>query len=88
MNQTLEQLGIASLSNPERLELIGLLWDSITQTDPHPSVPREHLPELARRRAAAEADPGASVPWEEAKARLFAPLCAPPSSSDRKPNKT
>ncbi len=71
MSVTLEQLGIEHLSTSDRLELIGLLWDSITDTDPYAPVPEWHLEVVARRRAAAEANPESLIPWEEAKARLF-----------------
>jgi putative addiction module component (TIGR02574 family) len=73
MSLTLERSEIEKLSIPERLELIGLIWDSITETDPQAGVPEWHLQELDRRRAAAEADPGAGVPWDEVKARLTRP---------------
>jgi putative addiction module component (TIGR02574 family) len=70
MNPTLEQLKIEDLSIAERLDLIGFLWDSITDSAPDTPIPEWHRQELERRRAAAEADPGAGVPWEEVKARL------------------
>lgn len=66
---TLQQFGIDRLSVPERLELIGLIWDSIPDEEAGPP-PEWHLRELERRRAAAEADPGAGIPWEVAKERL------------------
>ena len=71
MNVTLEQLGIEHLGTSDRMELIGLLWDSITDSDPNAPVPEWHLEEVARRCAAADANPESLVPWEEAKARLF-----------------
>jgi putative addiction module component (TIGR02574 family) len=67
MTQNLEQLGIDRLRVPERLELIGLIWDSITATDETLPIPDWHIRELEHRRAAAEADPGASIPWEVVK---------------------
>ena len=70
MSQTLQQLGIDRWSTAERLELIGELWDSLNETEGRPSLPDWHLRELERRRAAAEADPGAAIPWEVVKARL------------------
>lgn len=69
MHTTLEQLGIDRLSPAERLELIGLIWDSISEAEPF-SPPEWHVRELEKRRAAAEAEPGAGVPWEVVKARL------------------
>jgi putative addiction module component (TIGR02574 family) len=70
MSQTLQQLGIDRLSPTERLELIGQIWDSITGADEDLPLPEWHRRELERRRAAAEADPGAGIPWEVVKARL------------------
>ena len=69
MAVTLEQFGIQRLSAAERMELITLLWDSIPDTELGP-LPEWHLRELERRRAAAEANPGAAEPWEVVKARL------------------
>jgi putative addiction module component (TIGR02574 family) len=66
---TLQQFGIDRLSIPERLELIGLIWDSIPEENVGPP-PEWHLQELERRLAAAEANPGAGTPWEVVKARL------------------
>lgn len=71
MSLTLEQLGIDQLSVPDRLELIGRIWDSITEADPNAPVPEWHLEELSRRLAAAEADPEMARPWDEVKARLM-----------------
>ena len=70
MGQTLEQLGIDRLSVSERLELIGQIWDSLSDAKEGFTPPDWHTRELERRRAAAEADPGAGIPWELVKARL------------------
>lgn len=69
MALTLEQFGIDRLSPQERLELIGLLWDSLPDDEPVP-LPDSHRRELERRIAAAAADPGAAEPWEVVRARL------------------
>ncbi|MBX9580694.1 MAG: addiction module protein [Gemmataceae bacterium] len=67
MPVTLEQHGLDKLSPADRLELVGRLWDSL---DAEAFVPPDwHIRELDKRRAAAEADPSAGVPWEEFKAR-------------------
>jgi putative addiction module component (TIGR02574 family) len=71
MPPTLEKLDIKSLDTSERLELIGLLWDSITDADPRASIPEWHLREIASRRAAAVANPSAGTEWEIVKARLI-----------------
>jgi putative addiction module component (TIGR02574 family) len=69
MNPTLQRLGIDRLDIAERLELIGQIWDSLADEDDLP-LPEWHLRELERRRAAAEVDPGAGIPWDVVKARL------------------
>jgi putative addiction module component (TIGR02574 family) len=64
---TLEQFGLDRLPPDDRLELVELLWDSPAGV---PSPPPDwHVRELERRRAAAEADPPAGVPWDEFDAR-------------------
>lgn len=69
MSLTLVQFGIDRLSAPQRLELIGLLWDSLAdETLANP--PEWHIRELEQRIAAAAADPGAVEPWEDVLARL------------------
>ena len=70
MSQTLEQLGIDRLSVPDRLDLIGQIWDSIDAGEDVPPIPDWHRRELDRHLAAADADPGAGIPWEVVKARL------------------
>lgn len=70
MSQILQQLGIDRLSIPERIELIGEIWDSIAEAGTDFPTPEWHRPEVERRRAAAEADPEAGIPWEVVKARL------------------
>jgi putative addiction module component (TIGR02574 family) len=70
MNATLERIGIEQLSTPERLELIGLIWDSITEQEAQLPIPEWHQRELDRRIAAADANPGLGIPLTEMKARL------------------
>lgn len=70
MSQTLQQLGIDRLSSAERLDLIGQIWDSLTDDEAAATLPDWHRQELERRRASAEADPVAGIPWEVVKARL------------------
>ncbi len=69
MGLTLEQFGIDRLSPQQRLELIGLLWDSLPADVPF-APPDSHVRELERRVASADAEPGAAEPWEEVRARL------------------
>jgi putative addiction module component (TIGR02574 family) len=70
MSQILQQLGIDRLDVAERLELIGQIWDSLPEAEADLPLPDWHRRELERRRAAAEADPGAGIPWEVVKAHL------------------
>lgn len=69
MNLTLEQFGIDRLNAPQRLELMGLIWDSLSGEVPF-APPDWHLEELERRIAAADAAPDAVEPWESVWARL------------------
>mgnify|MGYP001010087958 CR=1 FL=1 len=69
MPVTLEQFGLDGLPPADRLELAELLWDSLDAV-PSP-LPEWHVRELEKRRAAADADPAAGVPWEQVKARLL-----------------
>ena len=65
MPVSLEALGIDRLSVGERLDLIEQIWDSLPEQVAPSEVPPWHLPELARRRAAAELHPGVGKPWRE-----------------------
>jgi putative addiction module component (TIGR02574 family) len=69
MSLTLAEFGIDRLNTQQRLELIGLLWDSLPDDVPY-SPPDWHLRELERRIAAADADPAAAEPWQAVLARL------------------
>jgi putative addiction module component (TIGR02574 family) len=55
---------------PQRLELIARLWDSVPETLGDLPVPEWHREELERRLKAADADPQAGIPWDEARERL------------------
>jgi putative addiction module component (TIGR02574 family) len=68
---TLQELGIDGMSIPDRLELIGLIWDSIIDSGEPINLPESHRRELERRLAAADANPEAGVPWETVKERLL-----------------
>ena len=68
---TLEQFGIERLTVEQRLELVGLIWDSVTAGGVPSPIPEWHRRELERRIAAADADPGAALPWAEVRARLL-----------------
>ena len=67
---TLTRDEITKLSPPERLTLIGDLWDSITDADlPTPPAQRR---ELERRLASFDQDRAKAVSWEQLKAELAA----------------
>jgi len=70
MPVSIEALGIDRLSVRERLDLIEQIWDSLPESVDPGDVPDWHLAELARRRAEADASPGAGKPWREALARF------------------
>jgi putative addiction module component (TIGR02574 family) len=70
MTAPLPELDINRLTIPEKLELIGLLWDSIPDTPETLPVPEWHRQELEKRLASADAAPGQAIPWEQVKARL------------------
>jgi putative addiction module component (TIGR02574 family) len=70
MPVSIEALGIDRLSVRERLELIEKIWDSLPDYVNPDEVPAWHLAELAKRRAEAEASPGAGQPWREALLRF------------------
>jgi putative addiction module component (TIGR02574 family) len=66
----LTELEIEDLTVSQRLELIGLLWDSIPESEEARTIPEWHLQELQRRLEQADAHPGQAISWEQVKARL------------------
>ncbi len=66
MAVTRAEFGLDRLTPGDRLELLELLWDSLGGV-PDP-LPDWHVRELERRKAFADANPGAGVPWVEFKA--------------------
>ena len=69
MSPTIQDLGIDRLSAAERLRLIGEIWDSLSHAE-QIEMSDWHREELDRRLAEADANPGASRPWEEVRQRL------------------
>jgi len=70
MPSTLQELGIDRLSIEDKLKLIGEIWESITPIE-EMEIPESHREELDRRLDDADANPAASRPWEEVRARLW-----------------
>ena len=65
---TLTHDDIARLSPPERLMLIGELWDSIADAEVTPTAAQRQ--ELARRLASFDQDCAHAVSWEQLKAEM------------------
>jgi putative addiction module component (TIGR02574 family) len=70
MASTLQSLGIDRMSIQDRLCLIEEIWESIETAGNEVPVPDSHREELDRRLEAADANPQAGIPWEEALTRL------------------
>ena len=64
MSLTLEQFGIDRLDARQRFELIGLIWDSISDDELY-VLPECHLRELEWCITAADADPARDRTMEE-----------------------
>ena len=80
MSSAFQELGIDRLSNEERLQLIGEIWDSLTPLD-QVKIPDSHRAELDLRLAAADAAPAAGTPWDQVRDRLRGKEWVTPSSS-------
>jgi putative addiction module component (TIGR02574 family) len=65
------KLDYRSLSVPERLDLVGDIWDSIAQDAESLELTPEERAELDRRLAEHERDPSSAIPWETVKDELF-----------------
>lgn len=62
-----------TLPEDEQLELAQELWENASPSD-EPELAPELKTLLETRRAQAEADPAASLPWDEVKDRILADL--------------
>ncbi len=69
MSPAIRELGIDRLSAQDRLRLIGEIWDSLSCPEQVQILDR-HREELDRRIAAADANPGAGIPWKEVRTKL------------------
>jgi len=72
MPLSIESYGIDQLSVGDRLELIEQIWDSLPEQVSPEDIPEWHLVELAKRRAAAEREPGVGKPFREVIGQLEA----------------
>ena len=62
------QLGpILDLSVTERLEIVNVIWESITNEDASPPVPEWQIAEVERRGAEMDTNPNLGIPWEDVK---------------------
>ncbi len=61
---------MVKLPAPDRLELIGALWDSLQ--DEEMTLTHAQAAELDRRLNDMEENPGDEMPWEEARKRIVA----------------
>jgi putative addiction module component (TIGR02574 family) len=63
-------LDIDRLTVEQKIDLIGLLWDSMSNNGEALPFPDWHRRELKKRIADAAANPDAMIPWEEFRAEL------------------
>ena len=61
---------MVKLPAPDRLEVIGALWDSLQ--DEEMTLTHAQAAELDRRLNDMEENPGDEMPWEEARKRIVA----------------
>ncbi len=62
---SLERFGIDQLPVADRLELLGLIWDSVAAERP-PGLTDAQREDLRRRAAEDDASPDDTVSWDEA----------------------
>ena len=58
---------ILGLSVTERLEIVNVIWESITNEQAELPVPEWQIAEVERRSAEMDADPNLGIPWEDVK---------------------
>ena len=58
---------ILGLSVTERLEIVNVIWESITNEDADLPVPEWQIAEIERRSAEMDANPNLGIPWEDVK---------------------
>lgn len=62
------------LSIPERLALVGAIWDSIAADAKTPLLSESQRQELERRAVEDDANPDDVIPWEQVKAAALGRL--------------
>ena len=74
MSPALQALGIDRLSTAERLALVHEVWDSIAAETEKAPLSEAQQQEIDRRLAAYQANPNATVPWQQVEAEALARL--------------
>lgn len=70
MPLTISEREVKQLTIDERVELIGMIWDTIPDSDL--PTPEWHRKELERRLDTIASRPDAATPWEQVRDRLRA----------------
>jgi putative addiction module component (TIGR02574 family) len=70
MSDSTSNVDFHGLTSPQKLEVIGQLWDSIPDSIDDLPLPDSHRDELERRLESADANPAAAIPWEQLRDRL------------------
>jgi putative addiction module component (TIGR02574 family) len=70
MSASNSALDISTLSSIEKLDLIGQLWDSLSDSHTDLPMPEWHREELDRRLADADANPQTGKTWSDVEKRL------------------
>jgi putative addiction module component (TIGR02574 family) len=71
MSAVVDSFPIQSLSADDRLDLIGRLWDSLTDEEAASRLSADDLAEAKRRGEELRQNPELGIPWSEVKAALL-----------------
>ena len=72
MSTMLQDLGIDQLSVEDRIQLVHEIWESIaSERNPPGRLTEPQQRELLARMAEDDMNPGASIAWEEIRARIL-----------------
>lgn len=61
---------IAALPREEQMQLVEAIWDGLVANDDVPEITPAQRVELDRRLEGLDRDPGASLSWDEVRARI------------------